>query len=62
MTRPAIPARTLLVLYCALMLALATAAHAQLAPARSIKLVVPFGTCPRASSRRWCNPASGRPW
>jgi tripartite-type tricarboxylate transporter receptor subunit TctC len=43
MTRPAIPARTLLVLYCALMLALATAAHAQLAPARSIKLVVPFG-------------------
>ena len=43
MTRPAIPARTLLVLCCAQMLALATAAHAQLAPARSIKLVVPFG-------------------
>jgi tripartite-type tricarboxylate transporter receptor subunit TctC len=43
MTRPAIPARTLPVLCCALMLALAPAAHAQLAPARSIKLVVPFG-------------------
>jgi tripartite-type tricarboxylate transporter receptor subunit TctC len=43
MTRPAIPARTLPVLCCALMLALAIAAHAQLAPARSIKLVVPFG-------------------
>ena len=43
MTRSAIPARALPVLCCALMLALATAAHAQLAPARSIKLVVPFG-------------------